>query len=276
MGHAEEFFRNPNYAEYWSAKIRNQNYEEPYRREFLQALQATSGELLLEVGVGEGRNLLDLVSSGAGYVGIDISREMLWKTRQRIPKQFAKRYDLLLADAMWLPFRAFSFDKALCFATIFFVPDQAKAISEIQSVARRRIAIEFRNSRNPKVFLYSRAFAFTRIARPLLRTLVQRKSVRDALSLVLGRSRTEKLANQITVYGSLQPVFGLNVATLSKQIAKNGWRIESIRAYSMAHGVRSHGPNDNRTARFEPILVAHSVRESPETTLEIDTHTQPA
>src|SRR2546426_7594483 len=121
MKFAEKFFTNPNYAEYWADKIREQGYEESYRREFLQTLHASSGDLILEVGVGEGRNLLDLVPTGVVYVGIDISKEMLRKTRQRIPEQYSKSYDLILADAKWLPFRACSFDKVISFATIFFV-----------------------------------------------------------------------------------------------------------------------------------------------------------
>ncbi|TMI22374.1 methyltransferase domain-containing protein, partial [Candidatus Bathyarchaeota archaeon] len=212
MKFARKFFKNPNYAEYWSDKVRTQGYKESYRVEFLEALQASPGESFLEVGVGEGRNLVDLVKSGVNYVGIDISNEMLLRTRESIPEPYTGKCDLLLADAMWLPFREFSFDKALSFATLFFVPDQAKAISEIQSVARQRIAIEFRNSRNPKVYLYGKASTFSVFARPLLHELVRRDGVRKSLGLLLGRSRAQKLSDQILVYGSLQPVFGMNTA----------------------------------------------------------------
>ena len=204
---------------------------------------------------------MDLVKSGVNYVGIDISNEMLLRTRESIPEPYGGKCDLLLADAMWLPFREFSFDKALSFATLFFVPDQAKAISEIQSVARQRIAIEFRNSRNLKVYLYSKASTFSVFARPLLYELVRRDGVRKSLGLLLGRSRAQKLSDQILVYGSLQPVFGMNTAILSKEMGKNGWKVESILAYSMTEGHPSKLQRGQIVGRFKPVLVAHSIRE---------------
>ena len=123
---ASRFFANPNYADYWSEKIRVKQYEEIYRKEFLQNLQVESKDLVLEVGVGEGRNVLELISKGANYVGIDISGKMLAKTRERIDDQVFDKVDLLVGDALCLPFRQFAFDKVLCFAVVFFLPSQGR------------------------------------------------------------------------------------------------------------------------------------------------------
>src|SRR2546421_313453 len=83
---------------------------------------------------GEGRNAAEVISAGATYVGLDISRRMLGKARERIRNGSFKKVDLLVGDALLLPFRSSSFDKSMCFATVFFVPDQRGAIKQILRV----------------------------------------------------------------------------------------------------------------------------------------------
>ncbi len=254
------FFTNPNYAEFWSTRVRKDRYEETYRTEFLKQLRINDGDLVLEVGVGEGRNASKLVSEGVTYVGVDISKRMLGKAREGIRKTNFGKVDLLIGDALWLPFRSSSFDESLCFATIFFVPDQKKAIKEILSVSRSRVGFEFRNSLNPRIFLYTKAVAMVNLMHPLLRYLLPTKSFRRVLSIILGSDRAQKLTLQLSVYDSLQPLFPITASRIRSEINRNGWTVESLQAHRMldlAQQKERFKPKQSRFQIFDPVLIAH-------------------
>ena len=258
-----KFFTNPNYADYWSTRVRTKRYEEAYRTDFLQDLRVSNGDLVLEIGVGEGRNASELLSEGTSYVGLDISRKMLGKARERIGREFIGKADLLVGDALWLPFRPDCFDKSLCFATMFFVPGQRRAISEILSVSRSRVGIEFRNSLNPRIFLYTMTVTVVNLIQPLLRVLLRTKPFRIILLVTLGRDRAERFSSQILVYDSLQPVFPITVSQIRKEIRKNGWRVESLEVGPMIDSDKS---NNNRTKQlrsgtFGPVILVHTISE---------------
>jgi len=231
---------------------------------FLQELRVANGDLVLEIGVGEGRNASELLSEGASYVGLDISGKMVGKARERIGSEFLGKADLLVGDALWLPFKPDCFDKSLCFATMFFVPTQRKAINEILSVSRSRVGIEFRNSLNPRIFLYTRTVTFVNLIQPLLRVLLRTRPFRIILLAALGRDRAERLSSQLLVYDSLQPVFPISVSQIRNEIQKNGWKVESLEAGPMADSDKSS--SDIRTKQskfgtFDPVILVQVVSE---------------
>lgn len=83
-------------------------FGEPER--FLQAESKESKKLVLEVGVGTGKNM---PYYGTGeYIGIDISRKMLEKARIRMERT-GRSIDLIQCDAEFLPFRNGIFDHHL-------------------------------------------------------------------------------------------------------------------------------------------------------------------
>ena len=254
---------NPKYADQWSVRVRTGLLEEPYRKDFLQSLRISKGDMVLEVGVGEGRNAAEVISAGATYVGLDISRRMLEKAREGIRNGSFKKVDLLVGDALLLPFRSSSFDKSMCFATVFFVPDQRGAIKQILRVSRSRAGIEFRNSHNPAIFLYKKAVAIVNTLQPMLRSLFRNKSFLKLLSALLGHSKADRLATQLLVYDSLQPVFPSTVREICDETQRNGWIVESLKGYPMLDShKRTSNPKPKRfeLMRFDPVLILQVAR----------------
>jgi ubiquinone/menaquinone biosynthesis C-methylase UbiE len=73
----------------------------------------SSGKLVLEAGVGTGRFATWLAKKGFEVIGIDLSREMLKKAKE---KKTSLNVDLvlILADVHFLPFKEGLFDACIC------------------------------------------------------------------------------------------------------------------------------------------------------------------
>jgi SAM-dependent methyltransferase len=98
---------------------------------------------LLDVGAGTGRLARPLQDAGFEVVGIDISRKMAGKAREKGVKQ------LLLADARFLPFKSGVFDGAICVHVLHLISDWRKALQEICRVSRSALFSLSNASRNP-------------------------------------------------------------------------------------------------------------------------------
>jgi len=106
--------------------------------ELLGALKGLGGRLLLEAGVGSGRNALPILERiGPRFVGLDLSREMLERTREKL-SPFSKSCDLVLGDAEYLPFVAESFDALVCMSTMHYFDHQDKIMKGFSVVIKEK------------------------------------------------------------------------------------------------------------------------------------------
>lgn len=94
----------------------------------IEELCVGEGALVLDVGVGTGRNAKVLSANGATVVGMDISREMLKITRENVG------CEVVLASAHMLPFKNGAFDGVVCVRVLKYVPDWKGAIAEAARV----------------------------------------------------------------------------------------------------------------------------------------------
>jgi SAM-dependent methyltransferase len=85
---------------------------------------------ILDVGVGTGRLAEPLQDAGFEVVGIDISRKMASKAKEKGVKQ------LLLADARFLPFKPNAFDAALCVHVLHLISEWRRVLQEICQASR--------------------------------------------------------------------------------------------------------------------------------------------
>ena len=102
-------------------------------------LKAISSELsecrtILDVGVGTGRFAKPLSDLGFEIVGIDISRKMMSKARQKGVQ------NLILADAHNMPFRDRSFDASIIIHVLHLIPDWLNVAREMGRVTKNRVA----------------------------------------------------------------------------------------------------------------------------------------
>jgi ubiquinone/menaquinone biosynthesis C-methylase UbiE len=88
----------------------------------------------LEVGIGTGLNL-PLYPAGATLTGIDISPPMLKLAGDRA-RQLGRSVDLHEGDAHALPFPDGSFDTVVCTFSLCAIPDDHRAIAEMNRVLR--------------------------------------------------------------------------------------------------------------------------------------------
>jgi ubiquinone/menaquinone biosynthesis C-methylase UbiE len=105
--------------------------------DFILALvNATPETKFLEPGAGSGLNVLPLVGRGYSVTGIDISREMLDRLRQKLP-EIPPNLTLVHADASQLPFPDRSFDVVLAVHMVHTVSNWMIFIDEITRVLKQ-------------------------------------------------------------------------------------------------------------------------------------------
>lgn len=126
--------------------------ENPYMRSREAAILAAldvAGERVLEVGCGEGNNLI--VRGIKGAFGIDINRESLRTAGKRTDGKFAQ------SDAARLPFREGAFDRVFARDILHHVEDPRGSIAEMVRVCAPggKVCILDDNGRNPILRLFS-------------------------------------------------------------------------------------------------------------------------
>ena len=108
----------------------------PGRRRAVAAVNALPGTRVLEVGVGTGL-ALPQYRRDKRVVGVDLSREMLEKARDRVAgERLAHVEGLLEMDAESMAFADASFDIAVAMFTASVVPDARRLFAEMSRVVR--------------------------------------------------------------------------------------------------------------------------------------------
>lgn len=85
---------------------------------------------ILDVGVGTGRLAEPLQNEGFEIVGIDISKKMMSKAREKGVQ------NLVIADARFIPFKDKSFDAAISVHLLHLIGEWKKALIEVCRVTR--------------------------------------------------------------------------------------------------------------------------------------------
>ena len=105
------------------------------RRVAVEAADRVSGRIL-EVGVGTGLSLASY-SKDSRVVGIDISRPMLAKARERVEKQHLDNVEAIaLMDAEKLEYDDASFDAVVAQYVVTAIPNPERALDEFVRVVR--------------------------------------------------------------------------------------------------------------------------------------------
>jgi phosphatidylethanolamine/phosphatidyl-N-methylethanolamine N-methyltransferase len=109
---------------------------QPGRRALLEALKLKPGDRVLEVGVGTGLSL-PLYPASVRITGIDVSREMLDKARDRVARRRLENVEALLEmDAEQMTFPDASFDKVVAMYVVSVVARPARLLEELHRVCR--------------------------------------------------------------------------------------------------------------------------------------------
>jgi ubiquinone/menaquinone biosynthesis C-methylase UbiE len=108
----------------------------------LEHLSVVEGETVLEIGFGTGhclRRIAKLVGQAGKVYGIDISPEMIEKTKKRLEKErLANRAELCCGDATCLPFDESAFDAVFMsfVLEVFDTPEIPRVLAQIKKVLK--------------------------------------------------------------------------------------------------------------------------------------------
>jgi phosphatidylethanolamine/phosphatidyl-N-methylethanolamine N-methyltransferase len=119
------------------------------------------GDRVIEVGVGTGISL-PLYPRGCQVVGIDLTRKMLDKARQKKERHALHNVELLEMDAENMTFDDNSFDHSVAAFVITVVPNPEKMVAEMKRVTKKGGNILIFNhfsSKHPLVVSVNRAFS---------------------------------------------------------------------------------------------------------------------
>ena len=98
----------------------------------------SDGESVLDVGCGGGGNLVRILERcpKSRADGIDYSEESVACSR-KATKKYADRCSILCGDAMQLPYRDETYDRAVSFESIYFWPDPVQGLKEMLRVLKK-------------------------------------------------------------------------------------------------------------------------------------------
>jgi ubiquinone/menaquinone biosynthesis C-methylase UbiE len=101
----------------------------------LDLLKPRRGEIILDAGCGTGVFTLDIVSSGSGVVGLDISLPMLIQAGKKLK---GLPFQGVLGNMSSLPFLENAFDKVISVTALEFIEDAKEAVGELFRVTKKR------------------------------------------------------------------------------------------------------------------------------------------
>lgn len=113
------------------------------------SVQIFQNDLVLDIGCGPGRWIVEFTSKGAVVVALDISRNTIKFARQKIRKLFPRSEESLnfiLGDAEHLPFKTGSFNVVNCFDAFPHFPHPVKSLGEMRRVLKPNGLIIFEPS----------------------------------------------------------------------------------------------------------------------------------
>jgi ubiquinone/menaquinone biosynthesis C-methylase UbiE len=224
---SSKFFIETDYSYSWVQRAKNLPLHDPVFLKIIDLLKINPGEMILEIGTGEGRFIKIILNNQAEYFGIDVSFIIL-----RYAKLKARNYlvNLICADASYLPFKDKSIDKCFSYNTFYFIENDKEAIEEILRVTKFNVVIEAKYLASIQIFMSMFRHRIYKFALRTLRYLISNKFSKlptiKILSLIYGKNKVEHFLNSNRLY-YYQP-FKAQLERDFKIIKKLGFHVKFI------------------------------------------------
>lgn len=125
---------NKNTVEYFLNVEKDRYAQQPWAQNYFE-YHKFAGKKVLEIGVGQGTDLMQFARSGAICFGVDITDNHLNLTKRNFDLQ-GKQVELHKTDACNLPFPDNYFDSVYSFGVMQYIRDIEKVLSEAQRVLK--------------------------------------------------------------------------------------------------------------------------------------------
>jgi ubiquinone/menaquinone biosynthesis C-methylase UbiE len=105
-----------------------------FGRRTIELASLPQGSRVLDVCCGAGASALpaaEAVGPTGNVIGVDLAKQLLELARAKAAQRGLNNVEFEVGDMLSLPFPVASFDAVVCVFGIFFVPDMAKAVSEL-------------------------------------------------------------------------------------------------------------------------------------------------
>lgn len=110
----------------------------PYLKKKTALLKKRKVKKILDIGCGDGRNLIYLSKKGFLVTGLEIDKSILEKCMRMADKEKAKNYVLVEGVAEKLPFPDSHFDAIVCVTVLESIKRKKKALDEMSRVLKKR------------------------------------------------------------------------------------------------------------------------------------------
>ena len=110
-----------------------------FGRRTIELASLPTGSRVLDVCCGTGASALqaaEAVGQRGAVIGVDLAKELLELARAKAIQRRLRNIEFEVGDMLSMRFPTASFDAVVCVFGIFFVPDMAKAVSELWSRIR--------------------------------------------------------------------------------------------------------------------------------------------
>src|SRR5258706_4289597 len=107
--------------------------EHRLRRQAIDSLRLQSGQRVLDIACGTGRNfqlILEQIGPSGRLVGVDYTSAMLARAREQVERQALANVELIQGDATRIDFGR-TFDAALCTLAISVIPNDRLALDRM-------------------------------------------------------------------------------------------------------------------------------------------------
>jgi ubiquinone biosynthesis O-methyltransferase len=112
-------------------------YEQIVRSQMVVSmLDPKPGEVILDIGCGNARDIIPLSKEGCNCVGIDLSDGMIEEARKELSKNHIVGVELEVGDTTNLRFSDETFDKVFASEVLEHIPNYEKAVSEMVRVLK--------------------------------------------------------------------------------------------------------------------------------------------
>lgn len=123
-----------------------------YQRTLKSDIQSNPGLVVLDAGVGTGRTVGPLLDLGINLVGVDISKKMLQRMKEKFSgRVWLAQINLLVADVTQLPFRDRAFDVVITVHLLHLLKNWRQAILETKRVLKPENAFVVASHNQPEL-----------------------------------------------------------------------------------------------------------------------------